>query len=649
MATNELGTKRRIGKSISGDTSLDDRAGDGRRVPVKLMLAVLGVVYGDIGTSPIYALRVCFNGTHRLPVTEANVLGVLSLVLWTLLAVISLKYMAFVLRADNRGEGGILALLALLRPWRDLDRKTRWALVMLGLFGASLLYGDMMITPAISILSAVEGLGVATHAFEPYVVPTTVAILVALFLLQHRGTAGVGMLFGPVIVLWFVTLAGLGIYGIAQAPGVLAAVSPHYALVFAADNGWAAFLTLSGVFLVVTGGEALYADLGHFGRGPIRRTWFFFVLPALLLNYYGQGALLIGDPAAAEHPFYRLCPAWGLYGLVALSTAATIIASQAAITGAFSLTSQAVQLGFAPRVRVLQTSETIRGQIYVPAVNWLLMAAAIGLVLSFGSSSGLASAYGISVNSTMAITTVLAFVVARERGGWALPTSLLFLCGFLAIDLTFLGSNLSKLEHGGWFPVLVGLLFFASLSTWRRGSEILQELVSRHSQPLEQVIGEIEHAPPVRVPGTAIFMMGPSGNAPPTLRHHLDREKTLQAKVVLLSVLTEDAPRVPMEERLEVTPLAAGFTRVILHYGYMQVPNIPSDLVVCKEHGLNVDLDDATYYIGNVHVLPGEKQRGMATWRDRLFAFMMRNSMDPTGYYHLPIDRSVELGVPLRI
>jgi KUP system potassium uptake protein len=649
MATNELEKQKPGGGGISGHASTERSSANGTPAASKLTLAVLGVVYGDIGTSPIYALRECFNGVHPLPVSDANVLGVLSLVLWTLLTIISLKYMVFVLRADNRGEGGILALLALLRPWRNLDRKSRWALVMLGLFGASLLYGDMMITPAISILSAVEGLGVATHAFERYVVVITVGILIALFALQRRGTAGVGALFGPIIVVWFTTLALLGVYGIARAPVVLAAVNPYYAVAFAADNRWLAFLTLSGVFLVVTGGEALYADLGHFGRGPIRRTWFYFVLPALLLNYYGQGALLLIEPAAAEHPFYRLCPSWALYGLVALSTAATIIASQAAITGAFSLTNQAVQLGFAPRVRVLQTSEAIRGQIYVPAVNWTLMAAAIGLVLSFGSSTALASAYGVSVNSTMAITTVLAFVVARERGGWRLPASLLFLCGFLSVDLLFLGSNLSKLEHGGWFPVLVGLVFFTVLSTWRRGSELLRELVGRHSQPLEQVIGEIEHSPPIRVPGTAVFMTGRSGDAPPTLRHHLNRNKTLQAKVVVLTVSTEDSPRVSMEERIEITPLAAGFTRVILHYGYMQVPNIPSDLVVCKERGLNVDLEDATYYVGDIHVLPGAKQHGMASWRDRLFAFMARNSMNPTDYYHLPIDRSVELGVPLRI
>ena len=627
-----------------------EAAGAARKpITTAVGLAVMGVVYGDIGTSPIYALRQCFHGHVALPVTHANVLGVLSLMFWALIVIISLKYMTFVLRANNRGEGGIFALIALLHPWRDLDRRTRWLLIMLGLFGASLLYGDVMITPAISILSAIEGLEVATPAFGTYVVPITVAILVALFMLQRRGTAGVGVLFGPVIVAWFAALAVLGIGGIARHPEVLAAVNPSHGLAFFLRNGWIGFVTLASVFLVVTGGEALYADLGHFGRRPIQRLWFAFVLPSLLLNYFGQGALLIAEAARVQHPFYDLAPPWALYPLVGLATAATVIASQAAITGAFSLTSQSVQLGLFPPVRVLQTSRQIRGQVYVPAINWILMVAAIGLVLGFQSSSGLAAAYGVSVNSTMAITTVLAFNVALAYTNWGIGRSLLFLVGFLAVDLVFLGANLTKLAHGGWFPIAVGIAFFTILSSWRRGTELLFAALSKQTESLETLLGEITHSEPVRVPGTAVFLTRWLKEAPPTLRHHLRRNKALHEHVILLNVLHEEVPSVPADERIEIQAYDHGFYRVILHYGFMQGPNIPSELARCKEQGLDVDLDDATYYIGRQTLVPSEKLAGMASWRDRLFAFLARNATDATTYYRLPTERVVEMGFQVRI
>ncbi len=624
-------------------------AGAGREpMSIALGLAVLGVVYGDIGTSPIYALHECFARPGAIPINSANVLGILSLMFWALVVMISLKYMAFILRANNRGEGGQFALLALLRPWQNLDKRGRWFLVMLGLFSGSLLYGDVMITPAISILSAIEGVKVATPAFSDYVVPLTIVILVFLFALQRRGTASVGALFGPVIVVWFVVLALLGIGGIWRDPSVFLAVNPLYGAKFLMHNGWTGFVTLGSVFLVVTGGEALYADLGHFGRRPIRVMWFAFVLPALLLNYFGQGAFLLANPQGLHHPFYDLAPGWGLYPLVALAAAATIIASQAAITGAFSLTSQAVQLRMFPPVRVLQTSYETRGRVYVPIINWILMLAAIGLVLGFRTSSGLAAAYGIAVNSTMAITTVLAFNVALTYSNWGRFRSLLFLLTFLSVDLAFLVANLTKLEHGGWFPIAVGIVFFTVLSTWRQGSAILARELALQADSLETLIGEITHNKPVRVPGTAIFISPWIREAPPSLRHHLRHNKVLHEQVIVLNVVTEDLPKVPADERLEIENFAQGFHRVILHYGFMQQPNVPSELARCKEQGLDIDLNDTTYYIGYQSLVLGEK-RGMARWRDYLFAFLTRNASDSTTYYHLPSDRVVELGYQVRI
>lgn len=614
-----------------------------------ILVAVLGIVYGDIGTSPIYALRECFAGTHPIPVTDANILGILSLMFWSLLIVISLKYMVFVLRADNRGEGGIFALLALLRPNKDQDKARRRALLLVGVFGASLLYGDVMITPAISVLSAVEGLEVATPALQEYVIPVTIAILFLLFFFQRHGTAKVGSVFGPVMLLWFVVLAVLGVNGILESPQVLKAVAPWYGVDFFMRNHWTGFLVLSAVFLVVTGGEALYADLGHFGRRPIRVAWFVLVLPSLLLNYFGQGGRLLTNPSRTLQPFYHLAPDWGVYPLVILATAATIIASQAVISGAFSLTRQAIQLGRMPRLRVTQTSAEAWGQIYIPTVNWVLMVAAIGLVLSFRSSSQIAAAYGISVNATMAITTILAFNVARERGGWGLPAAALFLVGFLTVDLAYLGSNVTKAPHGGWFPLAVGLIFFAIMTTWRRGNELLLTQVESEAVPLDTLLGKIASDPPQRVPGVAAFFVTQAGETPLELQHHLRLTKTLHERVLFLRVVMEHVPKVPGEERLQVEELGEGFYRIALHYGFMQGINVPSDLANCKEHGLDVDLDEITYYVGRKSLIAGRKKGGMAVWRDRLFAFMVRNTLDQTAQYQIPSNRVVELGLQMGI
>lgn len=625
----------------------ENAAGKGPRLAIAL--AVLGVVYGDIGTSPIYALRTAFTGATPVAVEPGNVLGLLSLIFWTLIVVISLKYMTFVLRADNRGEGGTFALIALLRPWQGLERRRRHLLIMTGLFGAALLYGGVIITPSISILSAVEGLKVAEPFLARFVVPITIGILILLFFFQHKGTARVGATFGPVMTVWFLVIGGLGLASIVKTPEVLVALNPGYAIKFFLRDGWSGFLVLYAVFLVTTGGEALYADLGHFGRWPIRWAWFGFVLPALLLNYFGQGALVLRSPGGTLQPFYHLAPHWFLYPLVVLATAATIIASQAAITGSFSLTRQAIQLGLMPRFRVTQTSEETRGQIYVAAVNWVLMAATIGVVLMFRSSSALAAAYGAAVNGTMIVTTILAFNVARERGGWSRLAALAFLAGFLTVDLLFFGSNVMKIPDGGWFPIVIGILFFTIMSTWRRGSEILEGLERKRSETLETLVSDVRQQNLARVPGTAVFLTGRLENVPDQLRHHIRRNRSLQNQVILLTVLVEDVARIAPEKRIEVQRHDAGFARVILHYGYMQGVNVPAELVACEKRGLSVNLSDATYYIGRQTLIPSRREGGMVGWRDRLFSFMARNATDPTDYYHIPSDQTVELGLRVRI
>ena len=614
-----------------------------------LGLAVLGVVYGDIGTSPIYALRECFAGADPMPITQANILGVLSLILWTLILVISLKYMTFVLRADNRGEGGIFALLALLRPEKAQEHWPRRVLLLLGIGGAAMLYGGTMITPAISVLSAVEGLQIAAPSLHAVVIPITVVILFVLFAVQRHGSAKVGAVFGPLMLLWFLVIAVLGIRGIVAAPQVLLAVNPWYAVQFFQANGFAGFLILYAVFLVTTGGEALYADLGHFGRSPIRKVWFGFVLPALLLNYFGQGGMLIADPQTTLHPFFHLAPAWGLYPLVVLATLATCIASQAAITGAYSLTRQAIQLGQLPHLKVEQISAEARGQIYMPMVNWMLMVAAISLVLVFRTSNNLAAAYGVAVNSTMAVTTVLAFKVALERGGWKPLAAGAFLIGFLAIDLGFLGSNFLKIPDGGWLPLATGLGLIIVMTTWRRGTGLLAEQVATTTTALETFMGRITGEGVQRVPGTAVFFTGRLEQTPPALQQLVRHTGVLYARVILVTVIIEQVPKVGQESRLDLKDMGQGFYRVVLRYGFMQGPNIPSDLAACAEHGLPIDLDKVHYIVGQVDMLAGRKQQGMARWRDRLFAWMARNTADVTTDYHIPASQLMSVGLQVGI
>jgi KUP system potassium uptake protein len=618
------------------------------RYLASLSLTALGVVYGDIGTSPLYALRECFHGEHAIQPTPENVVGVLSLIFWSLIIVICIKYLVFILRADNRGEGGILALTALVSPVRASAKGGRWLLIMLGLFGAALLYGDGMITPAISVLSAIEGLNVATPLFEPYVIPITIVILIGLFVMQSRGTARVGVIFGPITMVWFLVLAVLGVVHIMDAPSVLAALNPKIGADFFIRNGWRGFLVLGSVFLVVTGGEALYADMGHFGTRPIRITWFTLVLPALLLNYFGQGALLIVNPAAAENPFYRMAPAWALYPMVVLAAAATVIASQAVISGAFSLTMQAMQLGYSPRLDIEHTSAQEKGQIYLPSINWGLMIACIGLVLGFRSSTNLAAAYGIAVTTTMVITTLLFYVLLRKRWKWSLPVAALLCLMFLVIDLSFFGANVLKVAHGGWFPLLVAAIIFTLMSTWKTGRRILQERLQKGVLPLSILLDDIRRRPPTRVSGTAVFMYGNPEGTPPALLHNLKHNKVLHERNVVLTVQTEEVPHVSREERIDVEELKEGFYRIVLHYGFMEEPNLIEVLKGLKVGGQEFKPLDTTFFLGRETLLATAKP-GMAMWREKLFVSMSRNARSATSYFGLPPNRVVELGTQIEL
>jgi KUP system potassium uptake protein len=614
-----------------------------------LTLTALGVVYGDIGTNPLFALRECFFGTHPFPPTPENVLGILSLIFWSLVAVISCKYLLFVMKADNRGEGGVLALIALLVPREEESRGKRRVLLWLGLFGAALLYGDGVITPAISILSAVEGLKVATPALERYVVPCTVSIIILLFMLQKRGTSRIGMLFGPVMIVWFMSIAALGISGILKAPEVLAAVNPAHAADFFHHNRWSGFFVLGAVFLSVAGGEALYAGMGHFGRGPIRLAWFSLVFPALLLNYFGQGALILSNPEQATQPFYNLAPPWALYPLVFLATLATIIASQAIISGAFSMARQAMQLGVSPPMRIIQTSSEEFGQIYMPAVNWLLMIATVMVVAGFGSSSNLAAAYGVAVATAMLIDTILVFLVARERWKWNFLIAGVVAGLLLVMDLSFFGANILKFAYGGWFPLVAGAVVFILMATWRRGRELLHRELLKISEPLEEFLREIAAEPPLRLPGTAVFMVRRLSGTPPMLVHHLKHHKVLHEQVVLLTVVTEPVPRIPATERLEVVKLDQGFFRVTVRYGFMQSPNVPVALRECEQYDLLIDVDSITYYMVRETLIPTEERIGMALWRDKLFSFLARNALRTSAFYHIPPEQVFEIGIQLEI
>jgi KUP system potassium uptake protein len=621
---------------------------NGRQPSAGLALTALGVVYGDIGTSPLYALRECFYGEYGVGATRENVLGVLSLVLWSLVLVVSLKYLVFVLRADNRGEGGILALMAQVVPARGRLSGRRWRFAVLGLFGAALLYGDGMITPAVSVLSAVEGLGVATHLFDPFVVPLSLVILVLLFLFQRRGTAHIGAVFGPVTLLWFVVLAALGAAAIAREPSVMAAANPAHAAAFLVGNGWHGPLVLAAVFLVVTGAEALYADMGHFGRRPIRVAWFGVVAPALVVNYFGQGALLLADPEAAHNPFYRMAPTWALYPLVALATVATVIASQAVITGAFSLTRQAIQLGYSPRLPVTHTSAEEIGQIYIAPVNWALMLACCGLVLGFRSSSHLAAAYGMAVTTTMVITTLLFYVLARERWHWSGPAAGALAGSFLVADLAFFAANVIKIEHGGWFPLLVAMAVFTLLATWKRGRSALVERLRSSGLPPEIFLADLAAGRVARVPGTAVFMTADSEGTPRALLHNVKHNHVVHEQVVFLTVVSEDVPNVPAHERVSVEDLGQGFRRIVVHYGFMQSPNIPAALARTSSDEFPIDPMTTTYFLGREKLIPAHRS-GMARWREILFAYLSHNAQSPTDFFHLPPNRVVELGAQVEI
>ena len=610
-----------------------------------LALASLGIVYGDIGTSPLYTLRECFYGSHAVAPTQPNLLGVISLILWSLFLIISIKYLVLILRADNRGEGGILALATLVRDEVSHGRIIFWV----GLFGAALLYADGMITPAITVMGAIEGLNVVTPLFEPYVVPLSVGVLVGVFLFQSQGTSAVGAIFGPITMLWFLTLSAMGISQILRAPEILAAINPIYGFNFFRTNGWHGFVVLGAVFLAVTGGEALYADIGHFGTRPIRLAWFTVVLPGLMLNYFGQGALLLLEPEAAVNPFYRMAPSWALYPLVILSTAAAVIASQAIISGAFSLTMQAIQLGYSPRLRVIYTSAQIIGQIYVPFVNWGLMACCIGLVVGFGSSTHLAAAYGVAITTTMLITTILFYIVARRRWRWPAAVALPIAGFFLVIDLTFLGANMIKIAHGGWFPLLVSGLILFLMMTWRKGRKLLGVRMKEMSTGLEAFIGDCSTQRIHRVPGIAVFLSGNSKGTPLALLHNLKHNKVLHTQVVVLTVITEEVPYVTaLDKSAELEKLPEGFWRLKLHFGFMDRPDLPAALLAIKDPALRFDPKKMTYFIGRERILSTNKP-DLSRLRGALFVWMSRNTGDPTSHFALPPNGVVELGARVEV
>ncbi|MEW6562755.1 MAG: potassium transporter Kup [Pseudomonadota bacterium] len=611
-----------------------------------LLLGAIGVVYGDIGTSPLYAMKETFAGHHPLPVIETNVLGVLSVMFWTIMLLVSLKYVTIIMRADNRGEGGSLALLALASELMTKHHPgTKWFIGVLGVFAAALFYGDSMITPAISVLSAVEGLNVIAPQFGSYVMPITVTVLTLLFLVQKHGTGKVGLAFGPIMVFWFATLGILGVYSIAHNPHVLLALNPMYAFQFLIADPKLSFLTLGSVVLAVTGGEALYTDMGHFGRFPIRLTWFSFVLPALVLNYFGQGSLLLQDPHAIENPFYLLAPAWGLIPMVILATAATVIASQAVISGAFSVASQSIQMGLLPRMEIFQTSDKTRGQIYVPITNWSLYLAVVFLVLNFQNSSNLAAAYGIAVTGTMMIDTILiAFVLVAWR--WS-PLLVFPLIGiFFCVDLAYFLANAIKIPQGGWFPLGIAAISFTVLTTWRHGRKLLTEEIARQAIPMQVILDSTDSV--LRVPGTAVFLTGHSDGAPSSLLHNLKHNKVLHERNVLLTIVIEDKPYVTEGNRLLIDDLGNQFFRVRVFYGFMQTPDIPAALELCSQRGLPFDMMTTTFLISRAVIVSGPNP-GMSKWRKRLFQVLSKNAMNAADFFKIPANRVIEMGTRIEI
>ena len=627
----------------------------GKRLLV-LCLTTLGVVYGDIGTSPLYAIKEAFKPQYGLTPNVQNVYGLLSLIVWALVIVISVKYVAFILRADNRGEGGVLALLALVlqRQHHKSGARRRAVYIALGLFGGAFLYGDGVITPAISVLSAVEGLEVAAPQLDQFIIPIAFVIIAALFYLQSRGTATVGRFFGWIMLVWFVSISILGLREIAGHPGILTAVNPWNAVRFFTDHPTRSFIALGAVVLVVTGGEALYADMGHFGRKPIRLVWYWFVLPALLLNYFGQGALLLRNPGAVSNPFYLLAPSWFVYPLLVLATLAAIVASQALISGSFSVTRQAIQLGYSPRMRIIHTSKQEAGQIYIPEVNKALAVGTLLLVVTFGSATALGGAYGVAVTGTMAITNILFYLAARDLWNWSRLKAGAFLAFFMAIDLAFFSANLLKVPHGGWVPLAIAAAVFTLMTTWKRGRAILRGILQRGTVPIEMFLADIERKKPLRVKGTAVFMTSDPEGAPVVLLHHLKHNKVLHDQVVLLSVATAEVPEVAPAERVQMEPLGQGFFRVQASYGFMETPNVPAVLQYCGHHGINVKKNEVSYYLGRERLLPTQPRRSsdpgiasMARWRKKLFVVMSRNARTATEFFGIPPNRVVELGTQI--
>jgi KUP system potassium uptake protein len=627
----------------------------GKRLLV-LSLTALGVVYGDIGTSPLYSIKEAFKPRYGLAPNVENVYGLLSLIVWVLVLIVSVKYVAFILRADNRGEGGVLALLALIlqRQHRKGQERRRALLVALGLFGGAFLYGDGAITPAISVLGAVEGLEVVSPTLGRIVIPVAFIIVALLFWFQRHGTARVGGLFGWIMLVWFATIAGLGVRGILARPDILFAMNPWHAVRFFIAHPQLSFVALGAVVLVITGGEALYADMGHFGPKPIRLVWYWFVLPALLLNYFAQGALLLDTPTAVSNPFYLLAPSWFVVPLLFIATSAAIVASQALISGAFSLTQQAIQLGYSPRMRIIHTSKHEAGQIYIPEVNKALAAGTLLLIIGFGSATALGSAYGVAVSGTMAITSILFYMVVRDQWGWSQLKAGAFLVFFLSIDLAFFLANLLKIPAGGWVPVAVAISVFTLMTTWKRGRAILRAILQRGTVPIDMFLADVERRKPVRVKGTAVFMTSEPEGAPVVLLHHLKHNKVLHEQVVLLSVQTAEVPEVASDERIEIEPLGQGFFRVQASYGFMETPNVPSVMQFCGRNGINAKKTDVSYYLGRERLIPNLPRRSkdpdigtMARWRKKLFAIMSQNARGATEFFGIPPNRVVELGTQI--
>lgn len=613
-----------------------------------LTLAAVGIVYGDIGTSPLYTLKAVFDPEHGLALNTPNLLGILSLIFWALTLIVSLKYVTLVLRADNRGEGGIMALMAL--GLNSVSKMSSWyiPLMLLGVFGATMFYGDSVITPAISVLGAIEGLEVAAPGMKAYVVPISIVVLVLLYSLQSRGTSGIGRWFGPIMLAWFVTLAAMGITNIAEAPHVLAALNPLHALRFLFENGVVAFVALGAVVLAITGAEALYADMGHFGKKPIRMAWFMVAFPALALNYLGQGALLINNPQAVSNPFFNQLGGWSVYPLVVLSTMAAVIASQATISGTFSMTKQAIALGLLPRMRVLHTSASEIGQIYIPVVNWLQMSVVLAAVIAFRSSHELAGAYGIAVTATMLATTILTFFVTRYR--WHLPLLLCFGATgfFFVMDIMLFSSTALKLFHGGWFPLLLGAILFTAMLTWKRGRELVFDNLQKHAIPLADFLGSLFVAPPTRVYGTAVFLRGESDGVPHALLHNLSHNKVLHERVVFLTVHILEQPWVPPPDQVKVIDLGHQCFQLNVFYGFKDEPDIPNALKLCDDHGLHFEMMETSFFIARQTVIstPGA---GMSPWREHLFVTMSRNARAAADYYQIPTNRVIELGTQVEI